>query len=346
MRLPPLFKFGPRARSTSWGIALCTMFIVASFSVVDGLGVSMDTLQDNFNSDYSLLVSSDESYLAYFEKGSLGDFEDRVAYGVYNEILGVDADIRHQVFALDDPHGILPESFSVSGNQVLAGLDLNVSGGLSLEGTNVTVIGKFSSTIFSPAWLLCSMDLMEGFTDRPGERNFAIAGQLTRAEVSEIESLGFSVVEMVGIVQFLDSGMDEIETNAIWVLVPSSFVIAVLAYSFLGMETADRAHDIGILKTVGAGRRKILSYLLFNALAMSAWGAALGLALGIVLSYGVSTLASAMFTSVFTVHASEWILALSFLATVGAGCVGALFPALRMTLTSPVHDLKEGETRY
>jgi ABC-type antimicrobial peptide transport system permease subunit len=322
------------------------MFIVASFSVVDGLGVSMDTLQDNFSSDYSLLVSSGEPGLAYFAKGSLGDFEDRVAYGIYTEIYDIDASLRYQVFAIDDPQGVLPESFTVSGDQALAGLDLNLSGDVFLEGMNVTVIGKFSSTIFSPAWLLCSMDLMEDYTDRPGERNFAIVAQLTRAEAAEMESMGYSVVEMVGIVEFLDSGMNEIETNAVWVLVPSSFVIAVLAYSFLGMETADRAHDIGILKTVGAGRRKILSYLLFNALAMSAWGAALGLALGIVLSYGVSTLASAMFTSVFTVHASEWILALAFLATVGAGCIGAMFPALRMTFTSPVHDLKEGETRY
>lgn len=346
MRLPPLFKFGSRARSTSWGIALCTMFIVASFSVVDGLGASMDNLRDNFNADYNLLVDSSESYLPLFEKESLGDFQDRVAFGIYTEANASGLGIRYQIFAIEDHQGILPETFSVSGNQVLAGRDLDVSGDLSLNGENVTVVGEFSSTMFSPAWLLGSVSLLEDMTNRPGWRNFAVAGQLTSAEVTELESSGFSVIEMVGIVEFLDSGMNEIETNAVWVLVPSSFVIAVLAYSFLGMETTDRAHDIGILKTVGAGRRKILSYLLLNAFVMSVWGALLGVALGIVLSYGVSTLASVMFTSVFVVHASEWVLALGFLATVGAGCAGALFPAVKMTITSPVHDLKEGETRY
>ena len=325
---------------------MCTMFIVASFSVVDGLGVSMDNLRDNFSADYNLLVDSSESYLPLFEKESLGDFQHRVAFGVYAEVFASIPDDRFQIFALDDPQNILPETFSVTGNQVLAGQDLDVSGNMSMMGMNLTIVGKFSSTMFSPAWLLGSVSLLEDITDKPGWRNFAVAGRLTSTEVAELESSGFVVIEMVGIVEFLDSGMNEIETNAMWVLIPSSFVIAVLAYSFLGMETIDRAHDIGILKTVGAGRRKILSYLLLNAFVMSAWGALLGLALGIILSYGVSTLASAMFTSVFTVHASEWILALAFLATVGAGCVGALFPAVKMTITSPVHDLKEGETRY
>jgi ABC-type antimicrobial peptide transport system permease subunit len=59
------------------------------------------------------------------------------------------------------------------------------------------------------------------------------------------------------------------------------------------------------------------------------------------LSYGVSTLASSMFTSVFVIKVSESLLLLSFIVTVGAGVAGALFPALKMTLSSPVEDLKE-----
>ena len=150
----------------------------------------------------------------------------------------------------------------------------------------------------------------------------------------------------VGIVEFLDSGMSEIETDANWVLLPSAFVISVLAYSFMSMEISDRAHDIGILKTVGAGRRSILYYLMINAVVVSTFAGLVGLALGIILSYGISTLASTMFTAVFIVRADEIVLAVAFLATLGAGIVGALLPSIRMTFTTPVHDLKEGEESY
>lgn len=85
----------------------------------------------------------------------------------------------------------------------------------------------------------------------------------------------------------------------------------------------------------------MLGYLLFNALAISAYGGLIGVALGVVVSYALSTAASAMFTSVFIIESSEVLLVLSFLATLGAGVLGALIPALRMTYTSPVQDLKE-----
>ena len=56
MRSLPFFKFGSRARSTSLGIAICTMFIVASFSVAGGLRTSMDKLKDSFSEDTYLVT--------------------------------------------------------------------------------------------------------------------------------------------------------------------------------------------------------------------------------------------------------------------------------------------------
>jgi hypothetical protein len=48
-----------------------------------------------------------------------------------------------------------------------------------------------------------------------------------------------------------------------------------------------------------------------------------------------------MFTSVFFIKASESLLFLSFLVTVGAGVAGALIPTVKMTFSSPVEDLRE-----
>ena len=347
MSLFPLFRFNSRARSTSLGIALCTMFIVASFSVAGGLRTSMDRLEGNFSSDYSLITEKAVQGPPLFMPSEIQPVLSKSALGIFSIEHVYTAGESVTLFSVEDPNHVLPETISTTGNNVLAGTSLDLSGNLLVGDAriNLTVTGHFSSTIFPAHWLLCSWELMQEFTYRSGYVNFAIGRALTSAESADLQKSGFVVQPMIGIIPFLDSGVKSIESDAYWVLIPSSFVIAVLAYSFIGVETADRRHDIGIMKTIGAGRKRIIAYLLGNALLLSVWGALLGIALGIVLAYAVSTAASAMFSSVFIIRPDAWLLLLSFIATVTSGMIGSLLPALRMTLSTPVKDLKE-VTRY
>ena len=344
MRLLPLFRFSARARTTSWGIALCTMFIVASFSVAGGLGTSMDKLVGNFSSEYSLITKPDHDGPAFFADTDLGGTRNKTALGKFEQATVLETGQSVTVFAVYDRNRTLTETLWVSGNDVLVGSSLSLTGEITLVGNrsvNATVASHFSSSIFPSTWVCASLQLVSSLTGEFNKYNFAIARDLSDKEVADLVAGGFSVQSLTGIVQFLDTGVKEIESDARWVLIPSAFVIAVLAYSFIGSETTDRRHDIGILKTLGAGRTRVLGYLLLNALLIAAWGGLLGVALGIVMSYAVSTAASAMFTSVFILETSEMLLVVSFLATLAAGVLGALIPAARMTLTSPVSDLKE-----
>ena len=336
----PLFRFSRRARSTSWGIALCTMFIVASFSVAGGIRNSTAKLESSFSADYYLVTLPAEHGMGFFGLPDLSSSSAKSAFGVFALVAAEPSGQNITVFSIEDPNHVLTSSISTTGNDVLAGTNLALLGNLSLRSENVTIIGKFSSPMFSDDWLLGSPELLRSLTGQQGY-NFAVSKSLTANDITNLESDGFSVEPMIGIIQFLRSGAGEIERDMSWVLIPSSFVTAILAYSFLGSETADRRHEIGILKTIGAGRRRVLTYLLANAAIVSAWGGALGLALGIVLSYGISTIASTMFASVFMIKASESLLLLSFGAAVLAGLAGGLGPAVRMTWSSPVEDLKE-----
>ena len=345
MRSLPLFRFNSRARSTSLGIALCTMFLVASFSVVSGLRTSMDNLAGNFESELSLVTLPEDGALSLFSPEDLVGLANRTAHGIMVGEAATPSDQRVTVFCVDDPNDVLDEPAPPTGSQALAGMSLDLSDNVTLAAAGsveVTISGKFSSAMFSSSWLYSSPETAAELAGAaPGEANFAMVSQLTSAERSSLESGGFVVQGMVGILEFLDSGIGEIESDALWVLVPSAFVIAVLAYSYIGSEIADRRHDIGIIKTLGARRMRVLGYLLAEAAVICSWGGLFGLALGIVLSYGISTLASVMFTSVFMIEMNETLLLMSFLATVSAGVLGAVIPALRMTMTSPVKDLKE-----
>jgi ABC-type antimicrobial peptide transport system permease subunit len=340
MRSLPLFRFNSRARSTSWGIALCTMFIVASFSVVSGLRTSMDKLANNFESDLFLVTDGD-----MFSPDDLSSIIDQSALGAYTLAVAQPPGMSVTVFAVSDPNHVLPEVLAMDGNDVRVGSSLSLAGNITLHSiadVDSVVVGKYSSSIFPSNWILGSQSLLNSLANRSGDAyNFAVAKNLTKEELRTLEGKGFVVQPFVGIIQFLDSGVNEIQADATWVLVPSSVFVALLAYSYIGSEISDRRHEIGILKTIGAGRKKVLSYVLSGAALICGWGAALGLALGIVLSYGLATAASSLFTSVFVIHLQESLLGMSYLVTLAAGVVGALVPALRMAMTRPVDDLKE-----
>lgn len=345
MRALPLFKFTSRARTTSWMIALCTMFVVASFSVVAGLQNSMDVLMDNFEEEYFIVTKPGDYAPALFDD---------------TDVLSVtpDATLGLFVFASVEPHGIettafsvsgdssaLDESYDVIGNETLAGQSLGLSGYFTIAAIDsrpAVVVGEFSSSVFPSNWLLCSHELMTSIVAASGaESNFAIIRTPTPAQVESLERLEFVVQPMASVLDFLEAGVDEIRTDAMWVLAPSSFVIAVLAYSFLGSEMIDKRREIGVLKMLGASKRRILGYSLGSAMLITAYGAALGLALGIVLSYAVATMASHVFTSVFVIEIRESVLVVAYLVTIAAGFAGTIIPALRSTSSSPVDDLGE-----
>jgi ABC-type antimicrobial peptide transport system permease subunit len=344
MRSLPLFKFTSRARSTSWMIALCTMFIVASFSVASGLQTSMDSLIGNFEEEYYFVTCQDGGAPSLFDRATVDVIDDEAAYGIFAIASAEPSGITVTAFSLAN-ETIIGEPLVVEGNETLAGTALDLSGYVTLKTEmerSVVVVGRFSSSMFPSNWLRCSHDVMESLIcAEESEYNFAIVKDPTSEQMTALKAGGFVVQPMAAILGFLESGVEEIQSAAMWVLVPSSFVVAVLVYSFLGSEVADKRREIGILKAIGAGRRRLVTYLMADAFLITAWGAALGLALGVILSYGIATLASHMFTSVFLIEIDEMLLLLAYGITLLAGVAGTIIPAVRSTYSSPVADLKE-----
>lgn len=100
------------------------------------------------------------------------------------------------------------------------------------------------------------------------------------------------------------------------------------------VSVAERTHEIGIRKAVGASSRNILVQFLFEALILSILGGIFGIVLGYVLAFLLSVITP------FAPHISLDIIIVTFLTTFAVGIVFGIYPALKAASKNPIESLK------
>lgn len=100
------------------------------------------------------------------------------------------------------------------------------------------------------------------------------------------------------------------------------------------VSVAERVHEIGIRKAVGASSRNILMQFLFEALILSVLGGIFGLVLGYVLAFLLSIVTP------FAPYISFGILAVTFLTAILVGVLFGIYPAVKAASKNPIDSLK------
>ena len=100
------------------------------------------------------------------------------------------------------------------------------------------------------------------------------------------------------------------------------------------VSVAERTHEIGIRKAVGASGQNILLQFLFEALILSLLGGFMGLILGYILAFFVSIVTP------FAPFISWQILLVTFGTALLVGVVFGIYPALKAASKNPIESLK------
>ena len=100
------------------------------------------------------------------------------------------------------------------------------------------------------------------------------------------------------------------------------------------VSVAERTHEIGIRKAVGASANNILMQFMFESLILSLLGGFMGIILGYVLAFLVSIITP------FTPYISWEILAITFFTSVIVGIIFGTYPALKAASKNPIDSLK------
>jgi putative ABC transport system permease protein len=122
------------------------------------------------------------------------------------------------------------------------------------------------------------------------------------------------------------------------------FVGGFLILNSFTMTVLQRTRELGMLRTLGAGRRAVARSVLTEAVVLAIAGTLAGLALGIAMALGLIALLRGLEVPVGNLHVSAG----SALAASGAGIVatllGAALPARRAARVSPIQAAQGGGT--
>lgn len=100
------------------------------------------------------------------------------------------------------------------------------------------------------------------------------------------------------------------------------------------VSVAERTHEIGIRKAVGASSKNILMQFMFEALILSILGGFLGVILGYIFAFLVSIITP------FDPYISWQILLIVFITTLTVGIVFGIYPAAKAASKNPIESLK------
>ena len=109
---------------------------------------------------------------------------------------------------------------------------------------------------------------------------------------------------------------------------------AIVIMNIMLVAVAERTHEIGIRKALGARRQDILTQFLIEAATLSTVGAGIGILLGFVMA-AIIRAVTPMPTNV-----APWSIAVGVLIGAGVGIISGVYPASRASLLDPVAALR------
>lgn len=153
-------------------------------------------------------------------------------------------------------------------------------------------------------------------------------------EVPLGEEDSFSMIKSDVVVEMLDDFLSEIKLGAVIIGIITLFGAVIGLMNIMLVSVAERTREIGIRKTVGANRRRIMYQFLVESVVIGQLGGLFGIILGILIGNAVAALIKSDFIVPW-----DWMgmgVALCLLVALLSG----ILPALKAAKLDPIESLR------
>jgi len=146
-----------------------------------------------------------------------------------------------------------------------------------------------------------------------------------------------TVITQDAVLQTFDNILSALTYGVGGIAAISLAVAGILIMNVMLVAVSQRTTEIGLLKALGASRRKILMLILSEALLLSLLGAMLGFLLGLAGSWGIRLALPEL-----EAYPPLWAMAASFFVAMFTGLIFSLMPAARAAKLDAVSALQGG----
>jgi ABC-type antimicrobial peptide transport system permease subunit len=338
-----VIRINKRIIATTFGIALCVMYIVGTMAMVQGLHESTKKTADLFDEEYLFIYDGFTISESRIESDIIDNTPGNYAACLITIVNVSGTEMR--VLAIEDPNHILDCGNITLEDEILPGMgldfgnetQLNLTASSTTLSLNITSKYKpYNSTIFPDNWILAPKDTIRTLNPQlSNSYSFIIIPQDNQQALDYLRSNDYEDKPSVGIVKFFQLGFFQVENNLWGIVLSSTAIIIILIYNIMSIETQYRIPDIKIIKYLGASPHTVTYVFLFQAIFICGMGSIFGLALGIIAANSIVSLSQLLgFSSVLVPQVTLYIVGLPLALAVFAGLIGGFFPAYRASKTT------------
>lgn len=250
-----------------------------------------------------------------------------------NKIAVVGHTLSLQLFNTTNPVGktlnVMGERFIVMG--VLTEVEDDAINFNNIDFDNVLILNARDLEQISGSIQIQQINVKAANTDSLGTVADTIK---TKVAESKMGDTNFSVAYGDDITHPANTMFDIVSGMLTLVAGISLVVGGIGVMNIMLVSVAERTHEIGIRKAVGASSKNILIQFLFEALILSLLGGILGMILGYVLAFFVSIVTP------FAPYISWQIVSLTFGTSMAVGIIFGAYPAIKAAGKNPIESLK------